>query len=119
MNINRERRATSELSVGEIREQFAEMLNRVKYGNSRTVVKRHGKEIAAVVSIDDLRLLERLEEILDRQAIKEADAEMAVHGKISWDDALRELGVDKDELRNRTKSSRAKKPERSRAKAKD
>lgn len=119
MNVNREHRATSELSVGEIREQFAEILNRVKYGNSRTVVKRHGKEIAAVVSIDDLRLLERLEEILDRQAIKEADAEMDAHGTISWDDALRELGVDKDELRDRTEPGRRKKPERSRAKAKD
>jgi hypothetical protein len=42
-------------------------------------VTRHGKEVAAVVSIEDARLLERLEEVLDVHdalaAIEEAERE--------------------------------------------
>lgn len=108
---NSENRASREMSVGEVREQFAEMLNNVKYGNGRTVVKRHGKQVAAVISIEDLKLLERLEEILDRQAIREAEADIKAHGTVSWDDALRELGVKKNDLQHRDEPHGSSRPE--------
>ena len=110
-------RAAREMSVGEFREQFAEALNEVKYGKSRTVVKRHGKRVAAVISIDDLELLERVEEILDRNAIRQAEGDIKAHGTVSWEDALRELGVGKDELRDKDDSPRTKGARKGRQKA--
>lgn len=88
------------MSVGELREQFAEALNEVKYGNGRTIVKRHGKKVAAVISIEDLELLEHLEDIIDRRAIKEAEAEIEAHGTVSFEDVLKELGMTEDDLRD-------------------
>jgi len=44
------------------RQQFADTLNRVAYGHARIVVRRRGKDIAAVVPVDDLDLIKRCEE---------------------------------------------------------
>jgi prevent-host-death family protein len=64
----------------------------VQYGHERVGVTRHGKEVAAVVSIEDARLLERLEDILDVHdalaAIEEAERE----GTISLGELLKKLG---------------------------
>lgn len=59
----------------EARDDFAETLNRVAYRRERIVLERRGKGIAALVPIDDLELLERLEDRIDlddaRRALKE------------------------------------------------
>lgn len=117
MSDQRDTRVAREMSVGEFREQFAEALNEVKYGKGRTVVKRHGKRVVAVISIDDLELLERVEEILDRNAIRQAEDDIEVHGTVNWEDALHKLGVDKDELRNKNDSPRTKNARKARQKA--
>ena len=44
-------------------------MNRAAYGKERTIVSRRGKDLAAVIPIDDLHLLERLaREGMDRSA---------------------------------------------------
>ena len=48
------------LSISKAREEFPEVLNRAAYGKERTIVSRRGKDLAAVIPIEDLRLLERL-----------------------------------------------------------
>jgi prevent-host-death family protein len=59
------------ISAEEARNQFSEIVNKAAYGHERTVVTRRGKRVAAIVSIEDLELLEAiLDEIEDR-----ADAE--------------------------------------------
>ena len=55
----------SRLAASDAREHFAEVLNRVAYGGDRVVVERRGKEMAAIVSLDDLKLLEAIEDRLD------------------------------------------------------
>jgi prevent-host-death family protein len=42
------------LSAGDARERFAEIVNEAAYADKRTVITRHGKEVAAVVPISDL-----------------------------------------------------------------
>jgi prevent-host-death family protein len=44
----------------EAKTRLSEYLNRVAYGGERIVVERHGKPIAALVSVEDLRRLEAL-----------------------------------------------------------
>ena len=44
------------------RQEFAETINEVAYGHRRIVVSRRGKDLAAIVPMDDLDLIERCEE---------------------------------------------------------
>ena len=61
------------LTATEARAHFADTLNRVSYRGERIVVyRRGGKDVAAVVPMDDLALLQTLEDRLDREAIRKA-----------------------------------------------
>jgi prevent-host-death family protein len=42
------------LSAGSARERFAEIVADAAFGEKRTVITRHGKEVAAIVPISDL-----------------------------------------------------------------
>jgi prevent-host-death family protein len=83
------------LNVSEARSGFSEIVNSAAYGGKRTVISRHGKEVAAVIPIEDLRLLERLVEAeMDRQDIEAARAAMISPGdNISLQDLKREIGL--------------------------
>jgi len=84
------------LNVSKAREELPEVVNRAAYGKERTIVSRRGKDLAAVIPMDDLRLLERLaQEELDRQDLKDARAalkEAKKKGTIPLRDLMRELG---------------------------
>ena len=45
--------------ITDIRDNLADVLNRVAYGGERLVLERRGKGVAALVSMDDLALLQR------------------------------------------------------------
>ena len=44
----------SAVTVADARSGLAELLNRVAYGKERLVITRHGREIAALVPVEDL-----------------------------------------------------------------
>ena len=56
------------LSIVEARNSLADAINRVSYGGERVVFARRGKPVAALVSPDDLALLQRLEDAEDIRA---------------------------------------------------
>ena len=60
------------ISVSRMKDTLSEVLNRAAYGRERIVVASRGKPKAAVISIEDLKLLEELEDAL---ATREALAE--------------------------------------------
>ncbi len=84
------------LNVSKAREEFPEVVTRAAYGKERTVVSRRGKDLAAVIPMDDLRLLERLaQEEMDRIDLEDARAalkEAKEKGTIPLRDLMRELG---------------------------
>lgn len=75
---------------------LSEAIKRAAYGKERVVVSRRGKELAAVIPIEDLRLLERLvREAEDRVDIEQAQAaleEAKRKGTIPLSVLKRELG---------------------------
>lgn len=47
------------VKVASLRSDLADIINRVRFHNSRVVVVRHGEPVAAMVSMEDLAELER------------------------------------------------------------
>ncbi|MEC4888933.1 MAG: type II toxin-antitoxin system Phd/YefM family antitoxin [Nitrospira sp.] len=81
------------LPTSKAREGFSDTLNRVAFGKERVVLKRRGKEIAAVVPMDDLRLLEELEDRIDLVDARAALAETKKKGAKPLDVILKDLGL--------------------------
>ena len=50
------------LSVSHAREVLSETVNRVHYQGERVILERRGNPVEAIVSIEDLKRLEELEE---------------------------------------------------------
>jgi len=59
-------------SISELKSALSEFLNRAAYGQERIIVASRGKPKAAVISIDDLRRLEELEDALAAREALEA-----------------------------------------------
>jgi len=81
------------LACGKVRQGFSETINRVAYGRERIVLHRRGKDLAALIPMEDLALLEELEDRLD---VEQADAILArakAKGEkpIPWERAKKKL----------------------------
>lgn len=50
------------ISATVARRELTELLNRVAYSNERLCLTRHGKDVACVVSMKEVRLLDLIEE---------------------------------------------------------
>ena len=81
------------IPASEARLQFADVVNKVAFGGERVVLHRHGKDVAAIVPVDDLRLLEALENRMDLDAARAALADKAP--RIAWTKLKKELSLDK------------------------
>ena len=79
------------LPTSKAREQFADILNEVAYKGERVLLHRRGKNIAAVISADDLALLEALEDRMDIEAVREALKEGGPN--VAWSELKTELGL--------------------------
>ncbi len=76
------------LTASKLRESLADALNRVAYSGERILLQRRGKDIAALVSKEDLALLEALEERSDILAALKALEEP---GTVPWEKVKEEL----------------------------
>lgn len=82
---------SSKIPVLEARRHFADIINRARYKGERVVLTRHKQPVAAVVSLEDLELVEALEDRLDVAA---ARAALAAGGEPqALDDVIAELGL--------------------------
>lgn len=74
------------ISISDARDDFAELVNRVAYGRERVRLVRRGRDLAAMVSTEDLELLESLDDELDLAAARDALADPANAGRIPWEE---------------------------------
>ena len=81
------------LNTSDARERLAEVLNRVAFAKDRVRITRRGREIAAVVPIEDLELIERLEDMIDLHEAEKALAEASKEGTIPLETFREELGI--------------------------
>jgi prevent-host-death family protein len=77
------------ISITEAREHLADLGNRVSLRGERLVVERRGKNLFALVPMEDLELLERIEDKLDLDAICQAKDESAK----PWAQVKKALGL--------------------------
>lgn len=79
------------ITTVEAREKFSEIVNKTAFGAQRIVLTRRGKEVAAVVPIDDLKKIEMASNSPDVAEAMNALAAALKSGAISWDDVKRQL----------------------------
>ena len=83
------------LSMAEFRNDMAAPINKVVYGGERLILTRKGKGTVAMVSLEDLALIEKLEDEIDVREARKALAEMKRTGEkpIPWEQVKAELGL--------------------------
>ncbi|MCC7049971.1 MAG: type II toxin-antitoxin system Phd/YefM family antitoxin [Alphaproteobacteria bacterium] len=84
---------TAAISTAEARDRLSELVNRAAYGKERVLLSRRGKPVAAVVSLDDVATLQRLEDQRDVADARAARAEAKRRGTTTLNEALREHGI--------------------------
>lgn len=78
------------LEASTLRQGISDALNRVAYTGERISIRRYGKPIAALVSVEDADLLDAFEDRLDLAAAKKALKEK---GSIPWAEVKKRLGL--------------------------
>lgn len=82
---------TMEMNMVDARDNLAEAINRVAYAGERVILRRRSKSVAAIVSMDDLQLLQALEDQADVKAALRARKEK---GRVSLEKVKARLGME-------------------------
>ncbi len=93
MYDGKDEHAPGHVSVSEAREDFAELVNRAAYRHERIRVSRRGRDVAAIVPIEDVEFLERMEDEYDLKAALEALADPENAVTVPWEQVKAELGL--------------------------
>lgn len=83
---------TTYISTIEAKEEFSELINRVSHHGERIVLTRRGKEVAAMVPLEDLLQLQKSQSQSDLEQAVEALKEARSQGTITLDLLKDELG---------------------------
>ncbi len=80
------------ITTSKARKEFSDVLKGAKEGQ-RFLLERHNKGVAAIVSVEDLAILQAIEDRRDRKAAREALAEIEKRGTVPWEQVKAELGL--------------------------
>ena len=81
------------VTASKLRTTISDLLDRVVHRGERIAVERYGKPVAALVSPEDLELLEAIENRIDIEAARKALREP---GRRRWDEVRAELALQDD-----------------------
>lgn len=79
------------ITTADARKNFADIVNKVAYGKEPVILTRRGQEIAALISIDELQLLQKIEDHIDIEDAKKALEETGEN--LSAEDFWKQLGI--------------------------
>ena len=77
------------LEASTLRQGISDALNTVAYTGQRISIRRHGKPVAVLVSVEDAAMLDALEDRLD---LAEAKKALKEKGSIAWAEVKKRLG---------------------------
>lgn len=80
-------------AFSEARSELTDIVNHVAFGHDRYILTRNGKELVAIVSIEDLKILEEIEDKLDLETARRIDKDVKKHGTVKWKEAKKELSL--------------------------
>ena len=75
------------------RNGFSDLINQVRYGSGRVLIERRGKDVAALIPVEDLRLLEMLEDAIDIEAARKALANPKNKVRVPLEQVKKRLGL--------------------------
>lgn len=86
------------IPVSEFKNEIADTLNRVVYAGERVLLQRHGKDVVALVSMRELEVLQKIDDLEDEIDLKEAlkvlqKLKSGQTELVSLEDAKKELGL--------------------------
>ncbi len=81
----------TKISTADARKNFADIVNKVVYGNESIVFTRRGQDVAALVSMDELKLLQQIEDHIDIEDARKALQESGEN--IPADEVWKQLGL--------------------------
>lgn len=79
------------ISTADARKNLANIVNRVAFGKEAFVFTRRGEALAALVSVEDLKLIQDIEERLDVEDALQARSES--EETVSWEELKKELDL--------------------------
>ncbi len=81
----------TKIFTADARKNLADIVNKVAYGNESIVLTRRGQDVAALVSIEELELLQQIEDYIDIEDAKKALQES--NKNIPADEVWKQLGI--------------------------
>lgn len=67
------------ITTTKARDSFADIISKIAFGKERIILTRNGREIAAIISVEDLENLEEFEDLADLEQARKAIAETGTH----------------------------------------
>jgi antitoxin Phd len=80
------------VTTSEARKDFADVVKGARKGE-RYLIQRHNKGIAAIVSPEDLAVLQAIEDLNDIRAARAALADIEQNGTVPWEKVQADLGL--------------------------
>jgi prevent-host-death family protein len=84
---------TTTMTTVDAKEKFTDLLNHVAHTKERVIIVRRGKEIAALVPLEDLRFLETTQNKEDLREAIDALKEVKNIGSITLEKLKEEIGT--------------------------
>ena len=79
------------ISTADARKNLANIVNKVAFGKESFVLTRRGEALAALVSIEDLRLIQEIEDRIDIEDSWQAHTELGE--TVPWEELKKELDL--------------------------
>jgi prevent-host-death family protein len=83
---------TSSISTIDAKEEFSELVHRVSHNKERIILIRRGKEVAAIIPLEDLFLLQESQNKSDLHDAVEALKEARNQGTVTLEELKTEIG---------------------------
>jgi len=83
---------TTSVNIVDAKEEFSELINRVAHQNERIVLTRRGKDVAALVPLEDLQMLLSIQDKSDLDDAVRSLKETRDLGTVSLDRLKEEIG---------------------------